>query len=309
MSETSLQVGLLGLGAIGTHYRNGLLKAFTTVHVYDSDSVKVEDAESHGATPAADAAALGEKCDIVVVSLPNPDAVRAALLGSRGLLARARSGSVVVDTSTVDPHTSRDLYKAAQRDGIGYLDAPVSGGEPMEAGMEGARACSMTFMVGGDRETYEKAQPIFEALGRYSHHLGPAGSGTIVKLISNLCSGIYMHVAAEAFALGRACGFGPEQLMDVFEHTDAKTYMMMNYIAPRLKNSDVAPGFTVELQLKDHWLVGQLAHELGVPLPINALAIQAWEQMNAAARSGNDITDVVYFTAERAGEAIGPGGR
>ena len=92
----------------------------------------------------------------------------------------------------------------------------------------------MTFMVGGDAAAFTRAQPVMEALGRCSFLLGPSGSGSTVKLISNLCSGIHVLVAAEAFTLGAACGFSPERLLEVFEHTDAKSFFMTDYVAPRV---------------------------------------------------------------------------
>jgi 3-hydroxyisobutyrate dehydrogenase-like beta-hydroxyacid dehydrogenase len=302
MDKTDHKVGLVGLGAIGEHYRDNLLRSFASVVVFDQDDQKVAVAQELGGHVADTAAAVGAQCDIVVVSLPNPPAVRTALTGEEGLFARARPGLVVLDTSTVSPETSRDMYALASERGVHYLDAPVSGGEPMEAGVEGARAATMTFMVGGDADAYELAKPAMEALGKFSFYLGPAGSGSTVKLISNLCSGTYLHVAAEAFTLGRACGFSVEQLVEVFQHTDAKSFVMTDYLVPRLLRGDTKPGFTVELQVKDHRLAAELGHEHRVALPFNALAIQAWELLRAQGRGQNDITDAVFYASELAGQ-------
>jgi 3-hydroxyisobutyrate dehydrogenase-like beta-hydroxyacid dehydrogenase len=188
---------------------------------------------------------------------------------------------------------------------VDYLDAPVSGGEPFQTGVDGARAASMTFMVGGDAAAFARAQPVMEALGRVWLHLGPSGSGSAVKLISNLCAGIHALVAAEAFTLGAACGFAPERLLEVFAHTDAKSFFMTDYVGPRVARGDVAPGFTVELQLKDHRLAAELGHEQRVPLPFNALAIDAWERLRAQGRGANDVTDAVFFSAEQARRELG----
>lgn len=298
MDEARPRVGLIGLGAIGEHYRDNLLKAFPDLLVYDRDEQKVAAGVECGATASGSAAELGATCDLIMASLPNPPAVRAALAGDDGLLTNVRPNTVIVDTSTVSPETSKEMYAVAKKRGAYYLDAPVSGGQPNEAGVEGARAGTMTFMVGGDPEGYERARPAFEALGRHSFLLGPSGSGTIVKLISNLCSGTYLHVAAEAFALGQACGFTVEQLIEVFEQTDAKCYIMTDYLVPRLLRRDIEPGFTVELQLKDHRLAAELGHERQVPLPFNGLAIQMWELLRAQGRGQNDIVDGSLFAAE-----------
>jgi 3-hydroxyisobutyrate dehydrogenase-like beta-hydroxyacid dehydrogenase len=297
----SPSVGILGLGAIGQIYCGHLHGAFPGLRAFDLDRERID---RSGAVPVGSARELGAACELVVVSLPDPAAVRAALGGVEGLLEGARSGSVVVDTSTISPATSREMYELARERGVGYLDAPVSGGEPYATGVDGARAGSMTFMVGGDAEDFERARPVMEALGRHFFHLGPSGSGSAVKLISNLCSGIHTLVAAEAFALGAACGFGPERLAEVFQHTDAKSFFMTDYLMPRVARGDVSPGFTVDLQLKDHRLAAELGHEQRVPLPFNALAAQMWELLRARGRGGNDVTDAIFFASEQAGRDL-----
>ena len=302
----SASVGLLGLGALGEIFCGHLVRAFADVHVFDLDAAKVARAVEGGAVAAAGARELGAGCEIVVVSLPDPPAVRAALAGAGGLLEGLPAGAVVLDTSTVSPQASRELHAAAAERGVDYLDAPVSGGEPFQTGVDGARAASMTFMVGGDAGAFARAQPVMAALGRVWLHLGPPGSGSTVKLISNLCAGIHALVAAEAFTLGAACGFSPERLLEVFAHTDAKSFFMTDYVGPRVARGDVAPGFTVDLQLKDHRLAAELGHEQRVPLPVNALAIDAWERLRAQGRGGNDVTDAVFFSAEQARQELRP---
>jgi 3-hydroxyisobutyrate dehydrogenase-like beta-hydroxyacid dehydrogenase len=302
----SPSVGLLGLGALGEIFCGHLARAFPGLRVFDLDHAKVARAAAHdGAVATASAGELAAGCDVVVVSLPNPAAVTAALTGDDSLLGGARRDAVVLDTSTVSPQVSRAMHAAAAERGVDYLDAPVSGGEPFQTGVDGARAATMTFMVGGDAGAFERARPVMEVLGSFSFLLGPPGSGSTVKLISNLCAGIHALVAAEAFTLGAACGFSPERLLEVFAHTDAKSFFMTDYVAPRVARGDVAPGFTVELQLKDHRLAAELGHEQRVPLPFNALAIDAWQRMRAQGRGANDVTDAVFFSAEQARRELG----
>jgi 2-hydroxy-3-oxopropionate reductase len=298
-------VGLLGLGALGEIFCGHLVRAFPGLRVFDLDAEKVARAAHVGAVATASSRELGAGCDIVVVSLPDPAAVRAAVAGVDGLLADARAGAVVLDTSTISPQASREMHAAAAQRDVSYLDAPVSGGEPFQTGVDGARAASMTFMVGGDAAAFARAQPVMEVLGSVWLHLGPSGSGSTVKLISNLCAGIHALVAAEAFTLGAACGFPPERLLEVFAHTDAKSFFMTDYVGPRVARGDAAPGFTVDLQLKDHRLAAELGHEQRVPLPFNALAIDAWERLRAQGRGANDVTDAVFFSAEQARQELG----
>jgi 3-hydroxyisobutyrate dehydrogenase-like beta-hydroxyacid dehydrogenase len=151
----SPSVGILGLGAIGRIYCGHLREAFPGLHAFDLDRERVD---RSGAVAAGSARELGAACELVVVSLPDPTAVRAAVAGVDGLLEGARPGSVVVDTSTISPAASREMCELARERGVDYLDAPVSGGEPYATGVDGARAASMTFMVGGDAEAFERAR-------------------------------------------------------------------------------------------------------------------------------------------------------
>jgi 3-hydroxyisobutyrate dehydrogenase-like beta-hydroxyacid dehydrogenase len=300
-------LGLLGLGALGEIFCGHLARAHLGLRVFDLDAEKVARAAAdHGAVATSSARELGAGCDVVVVSLPNPAAVAAALAGPEGLLEDARRGAVVLDTSTISPQASRAMHGAAAQRGVDYLDAPVSGGEPFQTGVDGARAATMTFMVGGDVAAFERARPVMDVLGAFAFLLGPPGAGSTVKLISNLCSGIHALVAAEAFTLGAACGFSPERLLEVFAHTDAKSFFMTDYVAPRVARGDVTAGFTVELQLKDHRLAAELGHERRVPLPLNALAIDVWERLRAQGRGANDVSDAVFFSAEQARQEIRP---
>src|SRR5439155_1979056 len=114
----------------------------------------------------------------------------------------------------------------------------ISGGQPGGAGTDGARAANVTFMVGGEREAYERALPILELLGTRFFYLGPSGMGSTVKLISNLMSGLHNLVASEAFVLGAAAGIGPETLLEGFDETDARSFHLTDYFAPRIRRHD-----------------------------------------------------------------------
>jgi len=292
---TKPRVGLIGLGAIGQILASHLLRAHGRLTVFDLDPERVNALARSGANPADSARDLGSKCDFVVVSLPSPSAVESAITGADGVLAGLAPGSIVLDMSTIDPQTSRRMYAAASQGGASYLDAPVSGGQPLSGGTDGARTASLTFMVGGDENAFERAKPVMAAMGKHFFHLGPAGAGSTVKLISNLASGIYALVFAEAFVLGAAAGFDAPKLLEVFEQTDAKSFFMTDYLAPRLLRDDFEPGFSVRLQLKDHRLAAELGHELGVPLLLNQVAIHYYEMMAAQGRAENDVADAVRF--------------
>ena len=292
---TAEPVGQLGLGVIGRLYAGHLVRQGRSVVVYDIAPERMQALVALGATAATSPRDLGSRVGTVVVSLPNPPAVQAALAGDDGLLAGMARGGLVIDASTVDPVTSRRMYALASERGIGYLDAPVSGGEPMSAGEVGARKANVSFIVGGDAADFERARPTMALLGKRFFHVGGPGAGSTVKLISNLMAGLHNLVAAEGFALGAAAGFTPEQLLEVFDGTDARSYHLTDYAAPRLAARDFEPGFSIDLQHKDHRLAGELGRSLDVPLPLNDLALQLYERIRAEGDGAKDIVEAFRF--------------
>ncbi len=298
------RTALIGLGTIGSIYAGHLVKALDRLTVFDIDPARTATAEKNGALAAASAREAAAAAEVVILALSNPQAVRLALTGADGVLAGAARDTVVVDLSTIDPATCRELHALATEQGIAYLDAPVSGGEPGGAGTDGARAANISFMIGGDADALVKAKPVMSVLGKRFFHLGPAGSGVTVKLISNLMAGLHNLVAAEAFVLGAAAGIAPASLLEVFDGTDAKSFWLTEYFAPRLERRDFAPGFSVDLQYKDHRLAAELAEELGVPLFLNQLAMQLYQTMRAQGLGNKDLVEAVNFLGVLAGADI-----
>lgn len=298
LKGTSL--GVVGLGVLGGIFAKHLLEASMRLNVLDLEPARVAGLVNEGASACADPASLLDDSDIVVLSLPNPPAVNAVFQGPRGLLSTSLEGKLLIDTSTVDPGTNRSLAREVELRGGLYLDAPVSGAQPMQAGENGALASSMTFMVGGPEEGFDRAIPVFEVLGNHWFHLGQSGAGSAIKLISNLCSGLYVLVAAEAFALGAAAGVEPERLIEVFSQTDAKSYVMTDYLLPRVLANNTTPGFSLGLQLKDHRLAAQLAQELHVPAQLNAAAVKLYSGFAEQGYESTDISSVIVASLEQA---------
>jgi 3-hydroxyisobutyrate dehydrogenase-like beta-hydroxyacid dehydrogenase len=289
-------VGQIGVGAIGRIYARHLVAGGHELVVFDRDQRALDELGLE-VTVEASPSELAARCGIVVLALPDPRAVEQVMFGDGGVLTGARAGTIVVDLSTVGPGTSRAIHARASERGVHYLDAPVSGGKPMSCGVEGAEAGNVTFMVGGDAEAFADARPVMELLGEVFLHVGPSGAGSTVKIISNLLSGVYTLVAAEAFALGARAGFTPAQLLEVLRETDGRSFFMTDYLVPRFERDELDPGFSIELQLKDHRLAAELAHELEVPLPFNAIAIQLYELMRAHGLGGRDVSAALPFAS------------
>jgi 3-hydroxyisobutyrate dehydrogenase-like beta-hydroxyacid dehydrogenase len=298
------RIGQVGLGVIGRLYAGHLKRAFDQLVIFDLDPEAVELAAQQGATPASSAKGLAAQCDRIILSLPSPSAVEAAMVGPDGILEGAAAGTVVLDLSTIDPFTSRRIYAAAREKGVSYLDSPVSGGAPGGAGTDGARAATISFMVGGDKDAFEEMKPYMEVIGKRFFFLGPAGSGSTAKLISNLVAGLHNLIDAEAFVLAAAAGIPPQTLLDVFDGTDAKSFWLTDYFAPRILRKDFEPGFSVDLQYKDHRLAGELAQQLKVPLLFNQLAVQVYQMMRSQGLGSKDLVEAVNFLGGLSGADI-----
>ena len=295
------RLGQVGLGSVGRHFASHLLRLAGALTVHDKDPERVRVLAQEGAAAAGSARAVASASDVVVLSLPDPGTCRSVMLGADGVLAGAARGALVIDTSTIDPRTSRELHEAARERGIQYLDAPVTTSRPGGGGSEGAKAASVTFLVGGDADAFARARPVLERLSYRAFHLGPPGSGSIVKLVTNHISGIFNLAVAEGLALAAAAGITAERMIEVTEDSVAKCYILSELIAPRLRSRDFSPGFSIDLMHKDHRLAGELARELNVPVLLNQVALELYQMMRSAGRGGRDHVDAVNFAAEMAG--------
>ena len=297
---SSHRIGVVGLGNVGAHYAERLLMANGSLTVYDSDEDKIQSLVTLGATSTDCSREVATVSDIVLLALPSPLAVESEMFGDDGILAAGRAGCLIIDVSTIDPATSARLYSEAKFRSYDYLEAPMSGGEPGGAGQAGAKAGTVTFMVGGDLTTFDRAKWVFDILGRHAIHLGPAGTGNTVKLISNLIAGLNMAVMAEGFVLGAAAGISHDILLEVFRHTDAKSYTMFEEFAPHLSANDYEGGFPIDLMHKDHRLAAELGQRYGVPLLFNQLALEVYQICRARGYGRKSHAVVVEALADLA---------
>jgi 3-hydroxyisobutyrate dehydrogenase-like beta-hydroxyacid dehydrogenase len=297
----NLNVAQLGIGVIGSIYAGHLLKAGVRLKLFDRDIARAEPYAKDGAVVATSIPELVASVDFILVSLPDPLAARSALMGPQGVIALAPTGSLILDVSTIDPTTARELFQLAKTRGVDYLEAPVSGGEPMSAGTDGAMRANITFMAAGDEGAFERAKPLMNILGRFPLYLGKAGNGATIKLLSNHQAGLINLLNAEAFAMARAAGIPEESLFHAFEHTDANSYWLHNYFKPRIRDNNYEPGFSVDLQYKDHRLMEDVAREYKVPMPFNGLALQIYQILRARGAGGKDLVEAANLFAEFAG--------
>ena len=282
------KIGFIGLGTMGQPMAGNLLVRGHALQVFDVDPSRALPLREKGARAAESARDAASAADVVITMLPASRHVLAATLGPEGALEGLRPGATVIDMSTVDPGTTRQVAEAVAGRGCRMLDAPVSGSSI------GARDATLTIMVGGDPEVVEANRDVLGAMGTNVVHCGPIGMGATVKLANNLLAGASMVAVAEAFALGIRGGADPRVLMDVISKSTGNCWMLRRAPVPGLVadapvNNGFAPGFMVDLMHKDLGLVLNAGADFGLSLTLTALTHQLY---GLASRHGHGRLDM-----------------
>jgi 3-hydroxyisobutyrate dehydrogenase len=291
------RIGFVGLGAMGGAIAGYLVKSGYAVAGYDVSAERAEAAALAGVTRAATPGEAAQAAEVVMSSLPHPAAVRQAYLGPDGVLSGARPGTTLVDLSTVDPDTWKEVARAAADKSLACLDAPVSGG-PVEAG-----SGRLVFLVGGEAAVLERCRPIFAALGTEIHHVGPLGSAQIVKIVNNVMTMGNVAVAAEAMVLGVKAGLDPQRLFDILSTSGGRSHHFLKRF-PNVLAGDFAPRFSIALSRKDLGLAARLAESLGVPMLTTSTVRQVYETAAAAGLDGQDMAAVTALFERWAGVQV-----
>lgn len=271
----ALSVGFIGLGYMGKPMARNLLKAGFPLTVHNRSQGAVQELVAEGAQPAGSPGELAEQVEVVFTCLPGPADVEKVYLGDNGVLTGVRAGSILVDMSTIDPQTHQKIAARAAEKGAGYLDAPVSGGTT------GARDGTLTIMVGGAAETLERVMPALQAMGQRIYHIGPVGTGAVVKLINNMMSAINALGVIEGLVLGTKFGIDPELVYEVCSNSSAGSRTLTGTGQAILKR-DFEPGFMIDLMHKDVGLAVALGRSLKVRTLAAALAEQILQEAQAA---------------------------
>lgn len=310
-SEPSTQppVGVLGTGYMGSRMARRLLDAGFPLTVHNRSREKAKPLEERGARFANTPRDLAAHCEFILSSLADDGVVEAAYYGPEGILAGANPGTIVLEASTVHPHTAKVLHEAAIAKGVLVLDSPVSGSTPQ------AEQGQLVFMAGGDAEVFHQCEPIFRTLGKARFHTGGPGSGAMMKLVINGLMGAGMQALAEALALGRKGGLAMDSLVEVLGQTAAVSPSQKAKME-NAKRGEYPPAFPLRLMYKDFNLVARRAAELSVPMPATSAAQQLAAAANAAhpptkGQEERDFSVVIEFMQRLAGEQGEPdnGGR
>ena len=289
-----MKVGFIGLGNMGMPMSKNLLTAGFEITVHNRSRGKVDELARFGATPAASSAEVTLASDIVLTCLPDVATVEQVFLVEEGIVASVRAGQILVDHSTVGPSTSKQIARAAQDKGAFFLDAPVSGL------VKGATEASLTIMVGGEKLAYEKALPIFQALGHNIYHVGPSGAGSVTKLTNQLLFVINALAAAEVFHLGVRLGADPRLLLDIWGESSGQSFAL-SFMAPGMLSRDFSGGvLPFRLLAKDLGLALDLAQDAQVPLPAGNEAAKLFRNASERGIAEYDVSAMLSLLEELA---------
>lgn len=270
-----------------------LLKGAQSVIVFDINPQAIADAVVNGAIAASSPKDVAAQSDLVITTLPSPRHVKQVYLANDGILAGACQSAILVDCSTIDPHTVRDLVSAAIKNGQQMADAPISGGTL------GAAAGTLTFMVGADANLFARIEPILKLMGKNVICCGESGSGQIVKICNNLLLAISMIGTSEVMALGVKLGVDPGILASAINTSSGRCFSSDTYnpwpgVSPNAPAShDYAPGGTAEIMLKDISFAVAAAHQVKQPLMLGAIAQQLYQMLVSRGLGGKDLSSVI----------------
>jgi 3-hydroxyisobutyrate dehydrogenase-like beta-hydroxyacid dehydrogenase len=271
-----------------------LLKKGFSLTVWNRTASRAQDLVSQGARVAATPSDAAAASDVLMMIVSDPPAVEQVLWGEKGVFKGLRSGSVLVDSSTVSPALARRSAAASSERGIEYLDAPVTGGT------WGAEKGELVMMVGGAAETLKRVEPIFGAVAKRWFHLGPAGAGQTVKLAMNLLLALEVEALAEALALTTAGGVPGESLVEVMQSSMGRA-PVLDVKAPLLLERKYPPSFPLRLMHKDMALALDLAKQLGVSLPAGSAAREVYAKILNSAREDVDYAAIGRYWDKAAG--------
>ncbi len=274
------KVGFIGLGIMGKPMALNLLKAGYPMSILSKSSAAPALTEA-GAKACSTSKELAQHSDIIITMLPDSPDVEQVVSGADGVLEGIQSGALFIDMSTIAPATAVKIYHLMQAKGVEALDAPVSGGQV------GAVGATLSIMVGGSAAAFERALPLFQAMGKNIVHIGEPGAGQTTKACNQMIVGMTIQAVAEAFALAQKAGVDLEKMREVLLGGFAQS-RILDLHGKRMIDRNFTPGFKIKLHKKDMGIALQTGEEFSVPLKGTALVAA---QMEAAVAQGNGELD------------------
>lgn len=290
-----LNIGFIGLGHMGQPMAINLLKKGYHLTVFDLVPDAIKKLQEHGAKSAKTIHDTAKEVDVLITMLQTGDQVKKVCLGLEGLFSQLKENALYIDCSSIDISSSHLLHQEAEKKNIIMVDAPVSGG------VSAAQAGSLTFMVGGADESFEKAKPILEAMGKKIVHTGIAGTGQAAKICNNMILGISMIGVCEAFNLAEKLGLSAEKLFEVSSNASGQCWSLTNYapvpgvVPTSPANRDYEPGFTAKMMLKDLLLSQNAAQTTGANTPLGAEATALYSLFVNQGYGEIDFSGIIKF--------------
>jgi 3-hydroxyisobutyrate dehydrogenase len=268
------RIGFIGLGIMGKQMAQNLMRRGYYLTAYNRSKKSVGELVALGAKAAESPAEVARVSDVVIDMVTDAPDVEEVLLGENGVITSGRAGLVVIDMSTNSPEIARSIGKKLEERSIDFLDGPVTGGD------KGAREATLTIMVGGKKEAFERCKPIFEAMGKEIVYMGPSGSGQAMKLCNQTAVAIHTLATCESLLLGSSAGLDLNSVLRVLTSGAANSWNLTN-LGPKVAKHDFEPGFKAAHLLKDLRYVIQLSEANHLTLPGSSIVYQLFNSIMA----------------------------
>ncbi len=282
------KIGFIGIGIMGKSMVRNLMKAGYEVAVYSRTKSKAEDVLSEGAIWCEDVKACSKGRDAVITIVGYPQDVEEVYFGENGIIANADKGTCLIDMTTTSPKLAVRIYEEAKQADLKALDAPVTGGDT------GAREGTLTILAGGDRDTYDRCLPVFEAMGKAIRYEGKAGNGQHTKMCNQIAIAGALSGVCEAMVYAKANGLDVDTMVDSIA-TGAAGSTQLNAMAPRILSGDFSPGFFIKHFIKDMKLAAEEAEGAGIRLGVLDHVLSMYESMAASGHEDEGTQALVKY--------------
>jgi len=291
------KVGFIGLGLMGKPMSKNLLKAGFAVTVYSRTRQKIEDMSSIGAKLSSSPKEAAMEAEVVVLMVPDSRDVEEVVLGKNGVIEGIKPGSIVIDMGTISPQVEVRMAEELKKRNVDYLDAPVTGGDV------GAAKATLTIMVGGRQDVYEKCLPIFKAMGTNIFHMGPTGSGQKTKIVNQIIVSLNLLATAEGLMFAKSAGLDPGKVIEAISDGAAASYQLTNF-GPKMLKHDFEPGFKIAHLQKDLRIALTLADTVKLPMLGTSMVNQLLHTLNQSGNGDKGTPMIVHALEKLAGFEI-----
>lgn len=291
------KVGFIGLGIMGKPMARNLLKAGYSLTVYDINRSAVIELVQEGATEGKSSGDVAEKSEVIITMLPNSPEVKEVVFGINGIIEGVKSGTVLIDMSSIAPSTTREVAEKLHQKGVVMLDAPVSGGEPKA--IEG----TLAIMVGGPEETFNKVKDILAVMGTSVKLVGEIGSGNVTKLANQIIVALNIAAIGEAMVLATKAGVDPEKVYQAIRGGLAGS-TALDAKMPMILDGNFKPGFRIELHIKDLMNALDTAREMEVPHILTGHVLEIMQALKEEGKAGNDHGGIIQYYEKLAGVEV-----